>query len=69
MAYYAVPGNTKAVAAFRKQAARHWLKALRRRSQRGRKLNWERMTRIEKRWLPPVHVMHPYPEKRLAART
>ena len=34
MAYYAVPGNTKAVRAFRDQATRHWHKALRRRSQK-----------------------------------
>jgi len=69
MAYYAVPGNTQAVAAFRDQATRHWLRALRRRSQKGRKLNWARMDRIQKRWLPPVRVMHPFPEQRLAART
>ena len=42
LAYYAVPGNTDAVAAFRTQATRHWYRALRRRSQRTR-LNWERM--------------------------
>ena len=34
LAYYAVPGNTDAVAAFRTQATRHWYRALRRRSQR-----------------------------------
>ena len=38
-AYYAVPGNSKAVRAFRDQATRHWHRALRRRSQRTR-LNW-----------------------------
>ena len=69
MAYYAVPGNKKAVAAFRDQATRHWLQALRRRSQKGRKLNWARMDRIQKRWLPPVRTTHPFPEQRLAART
>jgi hypothetical protein len=58
-AYYAVPGNTDAVAAFRTQATRHWYKALRRRSQRTR-TNWERMNRIAKRWLPPARVMHPF---------
>jgi hypothetical protein len=31
-AYYAVPGNTDAVVAFRTQAARHWFMGLRRRS-------------------------------------
>ena len=36
IAYYAVPGNTDAVAAFRAQVSRRWYKALRRRSQRKR---------------------------------
>ncbi len=68
MAYYAVPGNTQAVAAFRDQVTRHWYKALRRRSQRTT-VNWARMNRIKARWLPPVCVMHPYPNVRLDART
>lgn len=67
MAYYAVPGNTRAVVAFRDQVTRHWHKALRRRSQKGRSLTWERMNRIQKRWLPPARVMHPYPNARFAA--
>lgn len=67
-AYYAVPGNTDAVAAFRTQLTRHWYKALRRRSQRSR-INWERMNRLANRWLPPARVMHPFPEMRFAART
>ncbi|MCA1705505.1 MAG: group II intron reverse transcriptase/maturase, partial [Actinobacteria bacterium] len=66
-AYYAVPGNTRAVAGFRTQVTRHWYKALRRRSQRTR-LNWARMNRIATRWLPPVQVMHPYPMERFDAR-
>ncbi len=40
LAYYAVPGNIKAVNAFRFQAIRHWYRALRRRSQRSR-LTWK----------------------------
>jgi group II intron reverse transcriptase/maturase len=67
-AYYAVPGNTDAVAAFRTQVTRHWYKALRRRSQRTR-LNWERMNRLANRWLPPARVMHPFPEMRFDVRT
>lgn len=67
-AYYAVPGNTDAVAAFRTQATRYWYKALRRRSQRTR-INWKRMNRLANRWLPPARVMHPFPEVRFAART
>jgi RNA-directed DNA polymerase len=68
LAYYAVPGNVRAVDAFRFQLVRRWLMALRRRSQRHR-LNWERMLRLAQRWLPPAKVLHPYPEARFAART
>src|SRR5664280_230997 len=57
LAYYAVPGNTDTVAAFRTQVTRHWYKALRRRSQKTR-LTWERMNRLAKRWLPPPRTKH-----------
>jgi RNA-directed DNA polymerase len=65
-AYYGVPGNYKAVNAFRTQVTRHWHHALSRRSQKGR-ITWERMNRLAKRWLPPTHIVHPYPEQRFAA--
>jgi len=68
LAYYAVPGNIDAVAAFRDQLTRHWYQALRRRSQRTR-VNWTRMNPIAKRWLPRARAMHPFPEARFAART
>jgi RNA-directed DNA polymerase len=68
MAYYAVPGNVQAVAAFRDEVTRHWFKTLRRRSQRTT-VNWARMSRIEARWLPRARVMHPYPNVRFDART
>jgi len=68
LAYYAVPGNTDTVAAFRTQATRHWYKALRRRSQRTR-LNWTRMNRLATRWLPPARMKHPFPSVRFDART
>jgi group II intron reverse transcriptase/maturase len=67
-AYYAVPGNTDAVNAFRSQVTRHWYSALRRRSQRTR-LTWVRMNRIAKRWLPPARAMHPFPDARFDAIT
>ena len=67
LAYYAVPGNTDAVAAFRTQVTRHWFKALRRRSQRNR-LNWERMNRLATRWLPPARPQHPFPSVRFSVR-
>ena len=68
LAYYAVPGNTDAVAAFRTQVTRHWFKALRRRSQRTR-LDWTRMRRLATRWLPPARIQHPFPEVRFGAHT
>lgn len=67
-AYYAVPGNSKALQTFRSQVARHWLRALRRRSQRHR-LTWERMNRLVVRWLPRAHILHPWPSVRFDART
>jgi len=67
IAYYAVPGNTDAVAAFRAQVSRLWFKALRRRSQR-RRLNWTQMSRLTTKWLPPARVRHPFPDVRFDAR-
>ena len=68
LAYYAVPGNAAAAKVFREQAIWHWLRALRRRSQRSR-LTWERMNRLASRWLPPVRITHPWPSVRFDART
>ncbi len=68
LAYYAVHGNSQAVEVFRTQATRHWCAALRSRSQRHR-LDWKRMTRLADRWLPPIRVLHPYPDERFYAKT
>ncbi|MGH3848134.1 MAG: group II intron reverse transcriptase/maturase [Pseudonocardiaceae bacterium] len=68
LAYYAVPGNTDTVAAFRDEVTRHWFKALRRRSQRTR-VNWARMSVYVNRWLPPARPMHPFPMVRFNVRT
>ena len=65
-AYYAVPGNSDAVNAFRTQVARHWYQALRRRSQKT-SITWVRMNRIVTRWLPKTRILHPFPEARFAA--
>jgi RNA-directed DNA polymerase len=64
--YYAVPENSRALHAFRYEIIWHWLKALRRRSQRHR-LTWERMQRLAARWLPAVCILHPWPEVRYDA--
>jgi RNA-directed DNA polymerase len=65
--YYAVPGNSKALNAFQYQVARHWLKSLRRRSQRHR-LTWARMMCLAERWLPTVRILHPWPDARFDVR-
>jgi group II intron reverse transcriptase/maturase len=66
--YYAVPDNIEALNAFRKGLIRHWLRSLRRRSQRS-KMTWERMWRLADQWLPQPRISHPWPEQRFAART
>jgi len=67
--YYGVPGNGSAIAAFRTVAGWLWHKALRRRSQKARRLRWDRMKRYIDRWLPPARIRHPYPSMRLAVKT
>ncbi len=67
-AYYAVPGNYEAVDAFHQEAVKHWYRALRRRSQRT-SLTWERMSRLEARWIPPAKITHPWPNARFDAKT
>jgi len=66
--YYAVRSNGKRLCAFRTQVTRSWLHALRRRSQRHR-MTWDRMSRLADRWLPPVRILHPWPEERFYAKT
>jgi RNA-directed DNA polymerase len=63
--YYGVPGNRAALDTFRTQVCRAWLHALRRRSQRGRRLLWERFQRWVTEWIPTAHITHPYPNQRL----
>ena len=62
--YYAVPGNWQALAAFRRLVSRAWLHALRRRSQKGRRLSWARIARLLETWLPVPRILHPYPPAR-----
>ena len=67
--YHAIPGNNRALQRMRMETARAWMHALRRRSQRGRRLNWEWMKQVVAKWLPPVHIIHPYPDQRFGVRT
>jgi RNA-directed DNA polymerase len=67
-AYHAVPTNARALSSFRYEAVRHWHRALRRRGQRGR-IAWERTRRMADRWIPPPHILHPWPDERFDVRT
>jgi hypothetical protein len=68
LAYYAVPTNGQSLDRFRTQVNRHWYRALRRRSQRDR-TTWLRMQRLIQRWIPPVSILHPWPDERFDVRT
>ena len=62
--HHAVPGNRKALDAFRTLLARAWFHSLRTRSQKARQLTWDRMQVIINRWLPKPRTLHPYPNQR-----
>ncbi|MCZ6672415.1 MAG: group II intron reverse transcriptase/maturase [Verrucomicrobia bacterium] len=62
--YYGVPGNRQALDAFRTQVCRAWFRALRRRSQKARKLNWLKMQKLIKAFIPSAKIVHPYPTQR-----
>jgi group II intron reverse transcriptase/maturase len=66
--YHAVPGNFAALQTFKREVARMWLAALRRRSQRDRH-SWERFRPIVDRYLPSPRILHPLPAVRFDANT
>lgn len=63
--YHGIPGNGPALKAIRSDTGRAWLRALQRRGQRD-KANWSFMKELMAQWLPPVRIVHPYPDERLA---
>jgi hypothetical protein len=67
MQYYAVPMNYPSVYAFARAVGRLWWQALCRRSQH--RLSWARMRRYITRWVPPLHICHPYPFDRFRVMT
>jgi hypothetical protein len=64
--YHAIPGNRTVLDVFRVQVLRHWLRALRRRSQKSR-MNWARFGKLVERWIPRPRTLHPYPSVRFYA--
>jgi group II intron reverse transcriptase/maturase len=67
--YYAVPTNMDAVRSFKDSVVRAWLKTLRRRSQKGRKLRWEKFRKYVDWLIPSVRIVHPFPTVRFAVKT
>lgn len=63
--YFAVPGNTRSIDAFRTQVIRSWFWALRHRSHKARSLTWDRFKRLVATWIPTATVRHLYPNERL----
>jgi len=66
--YYGVPGNSHSLKAFRYVIVQHWLKTLRRRSQKDQ-TSHRRLSSLAKRWLPEPRICHPYPSERLCVTT
>jgi hypothetical protein len=66
--YYGVPMNSAALNLFRRRVGWLWYRVLSHRSQRGR-IRWARMQRLIDRWLPPAHVYHPFPLRRMGVIT
>lgn len=67
--YHAIPSNSHRTCRFVAEVTRHWLHALRRRSQRGRqRWTWSRITRLARKHLPRPRIIHPYPDQRFHAR-
>lgn len=65
--FHAVPGNRATLNRFRTQVIWLWLRALRRRSQRGR-MTWVQFRSIVAQWIPSAPVLHPFPNVRFDAR-
>jgi RNA-directed DNA polymerase len=62
--YFGVPGNARAITAFRLAVTQVWRRMLSRRSQKGH-VTWKRMARLEARWVPPVRLRYQNPDGHL----
>jgi RNA-directed DNA polymerase len=63
--YHAVPGNIDRLSVFGQRLRRLWWLILRRRSQR--RVSWDQLLPVFKRWFPAPRVLHPYPIDRFLA--
>jgi group II intron reverse transcriptase/maturase len=64
--YYAVPSNYARLKQFRNALQRLWIRALRRRSQRGHNMTWVKFSKLSHHWLPMPTILHPYPSVRFS---
>jgi len=62
-AYYAVPGNNRALSKFHYLVSRNWFRRLWRRGQRYR-IRWYEMKVYLQRYLPAPRIVHPWPNAR-----
>jgi len=66
--YYGVPRNYRPLRIFYEEVLWHWLRALRRRSQKHR-LPRTPFSRLARQWLPQPRITQPYPDQRLRVTT
>ncbi len=66
--YFAVPGSTVYLRKFICAIRSAWMKAIRRRSQRGRRFSWKRLDRMIRLFWPRISIRHPWPTDRFAMR-
>jgi len=62
--YHAIPGNSDRLQQLRTALQDLWYRALRRRSQRGRRLTWSKFSKLSRAWLRTPKILHPYPNVR-----
>ena len=65
--YFAVPDNGIAIDRFKTAISRMWLKVLKRRSQKYR-VDWKKLTKLIRYFLPNGKILHPYPSQRFGVR-
>ena len=59
--YFGVPHNIRALNAFHQETRRIWFRSLRRRSQKARRLTWDRFKALLERFpLPQPRITHPW---------
>ncbi len=63
---HAIPGNYDRLRQFQTAIQKLWLGTLRRRTQRGRSLTWEKFSRLTRHRLPTPRILHPYPAVRFS---